>query len=73
MVKKIEKTGSFTIRPGRGWKPVSEDTVTDVAIAIVERNKTSTAGDSSTRGVARQLDVSASTIWKVLRKILQFY
>ena len=28
MVKKFEKTGSFTTRPGRGRKPVSEDTIT---------------------------------------------
>lgn len=73
MVKKFETTGSLTTRPGRGRKPVSEDTITDVATAIVERNQTSTAGNSSTRGVARQLDVSASTVWKVLRKILRFY
>ena len=59
MVKKIEKTGSLTVRPGRGRKPVSEDTITDIATAIIERSQTSTAGDSSTRGVARQLDVSA--------------
>ena len=70
MVKKFEKTGSLTTRPGRGRKPVSEVTIIDVATAIVERNQTNTAGDSNTSGVARQLDVSASTVWKVLRKIL---
>ena len=67
MVKKFEKKDSFTTRLGRGRKPVLEDTITDVATAIVERNQTSTAGDSSTRLVARQLDVSASTVWKILR------
>ncbi|KAF8793425.1 hypothetical protein HNY73_004907 [Argiope bruennichi] len=45
--------GSLATRPGRGWKPVSEDTITDVAATIVERNQTSTAGNSSS---ARQLN-----------------
>ncbi|KAF8768400.1 hypothetical protein HNY73_021224 [Argiope bruennichi] len=33
----IEKAGSLAIRPGREWKPVLEDTITDVAIANDEK------------------------------------
>ncbi|KAF8797271.1 hypothetical protein HNY73_001556 [Argiope bruennichi] len=62
---KPQAIGSYAARPSRGRKPVSEDTTTDVATAIVERNQTGTAGKQRTRGIARQLDVSASTVWKV--------
>ena len=54
-------------------KPVSKDTIKDVATAVVERNQTSTADNTSTHCVALQLDVSASRVLKVLREILQFY
>ena len=68
MIITFEETGFLTTRPGRGRKPVSENTILDVATAIFGRNQTSTACNSNTRGVARQLNVSASTVWKVLRK-----
>ena len=37
-LKKFEKTNSLTTRPGKGWKPISEDTIIDVVSAIVETN-----------------------------------
>ncbi|KAF8764126.1 hypothetical protein HNY73_022240 [Argiope bruennichi] len=62
VIKKCEKkTSSFATRPDRGRKPVSEDTITDVETAIIERNQTSTDGNSSTLGVAYNL-ISALTV-----------
>ena len=49
---KIFETGSFTTQLGRGQKLVLEDAITDAATTIVERNQTSTDGNSSTREVA---------------------
>ena len=73
MIKKFEETGSLTIRAGRGRKPVSEDAITDVATAIVEGSQETIAGTSSARGVARQLDMNYSTVWRVLRRVIGFY
>ena len=73
MIKNFEKTGSLSTRPGGGRKMVSKDMITHVASTIFKSNQTSTAGNNSTRNVAPQLDVSASSVLKVLRKILQFY
>ena len=47
--------------------------MTDVGTATVDKNQTRTASNSLKRGIAQQLYVSASTVWKVLRRILQFY
>lgn len=73
LIKKFEETGSLAVRPGRGRKPVSEQTATDVATALVESSHGAVAGSSSARGVARQLEMTPSTVWKVLRKVLKFY
>ena len=73
LIKKFEETGSLTIRAGRGRNPASEDVITDVATAIVERSQGTIAGTSSTRGVARQLDMNYSTAWRVLQRVIGFY
>src|SRR5215813_6425209 len=73
MILKFEETGSLTVRSGRGRKPVSEEVITDVATAIVERSQGTIGGSSSARGVARELDLNVSTVWKVLRRVLHYY
>jgi hypothetical protein len=72
MVNKFEETGSFTIKCGRGRKPVPIPIQEEIATAIVESSGTPEAGPSA-RGVARQLDIPYATVRKVLRKIIQFY
>ena len=52
MIEKFEKTGSLATRPGRRRKPVSEDLITVVVTAIVERSQTSTGDNSNTRAIA---------------------
>ena len=73
MIKKFEEMGSLTIHAERGHKPVSEDVITDVATAIVKGSQGTISGTSSARGVARQLDMNYSPIWKILRSVIGFY
>ena len=73
IIKKFDETGSLTIRSGRGRKPISEDVITDVATVVVEGSQGTIADTSSSRGVARQLDMNYSPIWKILRSVIGFY
>ncbi|XP_035226341.1 uncharacterized protein LOC118198705 [Stegodyphus dumicola] len=73
MIKKLEETGSLTIRAGRRRKPVCEDVITDEATAIGEVSQGTIAGTSSARGVARQLGMNYSTVCRVLRRVIGFY
>ena len=73
MIKKLEETESLTIRAGREHKPLSEDVITNVATAIVEKSLGTFADTSSARGVAWKLIMSYSTVWRVLRRIIGFY
>ncbi|KFM77225.1 hypothetical protein X975_20207, partial [Stegodyphus mimosarum] len=73
MVATFEKTGSQKVQSGRGRKPVSQDTIEAVATAIVDRGPDNIAATSSARGVAWNMDMPYSTVWKILRKIINFY
>lgn len=73
MVAKFEKTGSLKVQSGRGRKPVPQDTIEAVATAIVDRGQDNIAATSSARGVARNMDMPYSTVWKIVRKIIHFY
>jgi hypothetical protein len=73
MVKKFEITGFLKVQSGRGQKPVPQDKIEEVATVIVDREQDSIADTSSARGVARNLDMPYSTVWKILRKIIHFY
>ncbi len=73
MIKKFEKTGSMKVQLGRERKPVSQDTSEEVATAIFDRSQYSIADTSSASGVARNLEMPYSTVWKILWKIIHFY
>ncbi|CAL1283892.1 unnamed protein product [Larinioides sclopetarius] len=68
MVAKFEKTGSLKVQPGRGRKPVPQDTIEAVATAIVDRGQDSIAATSSARGVARNMNMPYST--EVLKTLI---
>lgn len=65
MIHKFEETESLAVRSGRGRKPVSKETIADVATALLAGTQGIIVG-SNTRGVPRQLDLSFSTVRKVL-------
>ncbi|KFM73345.1 hypothetical protein X975_03228, partial [Stegodyphus mimosarum] len=73
MVATFEKTGSLKVQSGRGRKPVPQDIIEAVATAIVDRAPDNIAATSNARGVARNMDKPYSTVWKILRKIINFY
>lgn len=73
MISRFEKTGSLCVQRGRGRKPISAEVVSEVATAVVEQSLTNDHGISSARSVSRQLGMSYSTVWKILRKIVKFY
>lgn len=72
MVLKFEQTGSLSLKPGRGRKPIDVTAVEGVATAL-EEGSSSGVGSCSARGIARTLGMSVSTVHKVLRKIMRCY
>lgn len=73
MMAKFEATGLLSVAPGRGRKPASVETEEVVALAVEEATMESTHGTCSVRAVARRMDVPWSTVYKIVRKVLQFY
>lgn len=73
MIMKFEATGDFGVQPGRGRKPVANETVADVTTAVVERASTSRYSSASARSVSRELAIPWSTVRKILRSILKWY
>lgn len=64
IILRFKKTGSLIVQLGSGSK-----TVSDIATAIVNSSQRAIAGSSSTQGVAWQLDLNISVLWKVLQQI----
>ncbi|GBN17718.1 hypothetical protein AVEN_221250-1 [Araneus ventricosus] len=68
--KTIRATG---MKFGRGRKQIQSSSVEDVATAVVEARSQSPHGSVSVPIVSRVLDMSYSTVRKILRRILNFY
>lgn len=61
----FEKTHSLIVRSDRGRKPVLEEVVTNVATAMIDMSQRTLFGSSSgVLGVARELDLNVSMVWK---------
>ncbi|GBN04205.1 hypothetical protein AVEN_116348-1 [Araneus ventricosus] len=73
MMAKFEATGLLSVAPGRGSKPVSVETEEAFALAVEEATMESTQGACSARAVARRTDLSLSTVYKIVRKVLLYY
>ncbi|GBL73710.1 hypothetical protein AVEN_230699-1 [Araneus ventricosus] len=73
MIQKFETTGQLAILPGRGRKQIPSSSVEDVATAVVEASSQSPHGSVSVPVISRVLDMSYSTVQKILRRILNFY
>ncbi|GFW91751.1 DUF4817 domain-containing protein [Trichonephila clavipes] len=73
MIALFEKTGHLGVQPGRGRKSTRSDVVEDVATAIVDQSMDNVIGCSRAHAVSRHLGVPYSTVWNVLRKVVQFF
>ena len=74
MIVIFKDTESLAIQE-EGVRPVLEEVITKVAVAIVEGSQGTTAGSSSAQGEAQPLDMNCSTAWrwKVLQCVICFY
>ena len=74
MIQKLEKTGSFTLKPGRGKKSIAlTSVVVDDVATTLEEGTSNGAQTCSARSIARCLDMPASTVHKIIRNILHCY
>ncbi|GFW01097.1 DUF4817 domain-containing protein [Trichonephila clavipes] len=73
MVTKFEETGSLNVRSGRGIKPVSAEAIEKVALQVEEDKASNVQASTSVRRVAEALDLSHSTVQKIMRNILRYY
>ncbi|GBL99027.1 hypothetical protein AVEN_227535-1 [Araneus ventricosus] len=73
MIQKFETTVQLGILPGRGRKQIPSSSVEDVATVVIETSSQSPHGSVSVPVVSRVLDMSYSTVGKILRRILNFY
>ena len=73
MIQKFEEIGNLGVMRGRGRKRISNETVDEVAFAIVERESGSQNYASSTRAVSRDLSLPWSAVRKILSSILKWY
>ncbi|GFW59740.1 uncharacterized protein TNCV_4718321 [Trichonephila clavipes] len=69
MIMKFEETGNFFGCAARK----RTETVEEVATAMVERASSSIYSSASGRSVSRELEISWSTVQKILRYILKWY
>lgn len=60
MVLKFQKISSLNVQPGGGQKPIPQDTIKEVPIAIVDILQDNTLVTSSTREVDQNLDMHYS-------------
>ncbi|GBM15137.1 hypothetical protein AVEN_75178-1 [Araneus ventricosus] len=72
MIDKFEESGSFDVKYGRGRKAIVSTSMEDVATALQEASS-SALETCSARGISRTLDMTVSTVRKILRNILQCY
>ena len=65
---KFEETGSFQVKPGRGKKSFASTSVVieDVSAAL-EEGTSNGVQTYSARGIARCLNMPASTLHKIMR------
>lgn len=63
LILNFEETGALNLWSGTGHKSVSEEVITDVPTAIVERWQRTVAGSRNSAWM-RLLDVHGSTLWK---------
>lgn len=65
-MKQFEETGCLCKAKSRGWPPVKNEVVKNICETFVR------IPTKSTRRASAELNVSQSTVWRVLRKRLQF-
>ncbi|GBM35927.1 hypothetical protein AVEN_244991-1 [Araneus ventricosus] len=73
VIQKFETTGQLGILPGRGRKQIPSSSVEDVATVVVEASSQSPHGSVGVPVISRILDMSYSTVRKILQRILNFY
>ncbi|GFX64853.1 transposable element tc3 transposase [Trichonephila clavipes] len=69
----FEETGSLNVRSGRGKKPVSTEAIEKVALQVEEDKSSNVLASTSVRRVEEALDLSRSTVQKIMRNILRYY
>ncbi|GFS55236.1 hypothetical protein TNCV_2789401 [Trichonephila clavipes] len=70
MITKFEETGELGELPRRGRKTVGTERV---ATAVVEKPFSSIYSSANGRSVLRELEISWSTLRKILRYVLKWY
>ncbi|GFW82071.1 uncharacterized protein TNCV_772001 [Trichonephila clavipes] len=73
MVTKFVETTSLNVRSGRGKKPVSAEAIENVALQVEEDKSSNVLTSTSVRRVADALDLTRSTVQKIMRNILRYY
>jgi transposase len=73
LIHKFEKTGSVKDADRSGRPSVSKETLAEVYEATTRIQELDAQGTSSTRIIARDLNLSKSTIWNVLRTKLKHH
>ncbi len=73
MIQKFEETGSFEVKSGRGRKSIASTSVVEDVATALEEGTSSGVQTCSARGIARCLDMPASTVHKIIRNILHCY
>ncbi|GFX76625.1 uncharacterized protein TNCV_3163431 [Trichonephila clavipes] len=66
MVIKFEETGSLNVYSGRGRKPVSAEAIEKVSLQMEEDKSSNVQASTSVRRVAEALDLSRSTVQKIM-------
>ncbi|GFT95314.1 uncharacterized protein TNCV_3326051 [Trichonephila clavipes] len=73
MVTKFEETGSLNVRSGRGRNPVSAEAIEKVALQVEEDKASNVQASTSVCLVGEAVDLSRSTVQKIIRNILRYY
>ena len=66
MIQKFEETGYLGVKQERGRKRISNETVEEMALAVVEREFGSQYSTSSARAMSCDLSLPWSTVRKIL-------
>ena len=73
MITKFEKTGEWSVMLGRLKKQISNETVEEVAFAMVERESDSQYSSSNAQAISHDLSLPWSVARKILRSVLKWY
>ena len=73
LVAKFERTSSVADLPRSGRPKVAEETVMDMALAVMEISSQNAYGESSTSAISNVTGVSKSTVAKILKKKLDLF